>query len=60
MHESALLEAVENLTDEIRLLREDLRPELKQTAMMQHQKLLHQNCLESLKSRRKLLNGCQK
>ena len=55
-----LLKAVQLLTDEIRLLREDLRPELKQTALMQHQKLLQQNCLESLKSRRKLLNRNQK
>ena len=51
--------AILNLTVEIKKLREDLRPELKKTEMMHQTKLVQKNFLESVKSRRKILNGDQ-
>jgi len=47
-----LLEAVNNLTDEIRLLREDLRPELKKTQMMVEKQIFVDSLLDGLRRRR--------
>ena len=47
-----LLEAVNNLVDEIRLLREDLRPELKKTQMMVEKQIFVDSLLDGLRRRR--------
>ena len=48
-----LLEAINSLTKEVRLLREDFRPELKKSEIMQKKKMEKEELWRDIKSRKK-------